>query len=178
MITLSLVSHISPSIKKVQSHPVPTKFPSLSAIESLSVPYITSSSLEGTAGDGTVKKQGRMRRKKEEEEPEGKTHLDKELQLPVIQEMDLTAPPFCHLAKRQKDKEGTCYDGFLSNCETCKKQWGGKAISGQLQQNSNKIKTNKQTNKKTFLSVQSKICVKNKSHFIIRPNVKYVTSTD
>lgn len=30
-------------------------------------------------------------------------HLYKELQLPVVQEMDLTSPPLCHLRKRQKD---------------------------------------------------------------------------
>lgn len=112
----SLVSDIGPSVKKVQSHLALTKFPSLSFTESLSVPYITSAPLGGTErlhrghGKGAGKNDKRKGRRAGR-----KTHLDKELQLPVIQEMDLTAPPFCHLGKKTKRQEGACYDGFLSN---------------------------------------------------------------
>lgn len=44
----------------MQSHTVLTKFPPLSFIESPNEPFITSSSLAGSAGKGTVKKQERM----------------------------------------------------------------------------------------------------------------------
>lgn len=142
----SLVSDIGPSVKKVQSHLALTKFPSLSFTESLSVPYITSTPLGGTErlhrghgkGAGTNdKRKGRRAGRK--------THLDKELQLPVIQEMDLTAPPFCHLGKRQKDKKALCYDGFLSNF---KQSQIGAAATGMK-----KIKIAKMIKKKTNMSV-------------------------
>lgn len=132
MRTHSLVPDTGPSIKKVQSHLALTKFPSLGFTGSLSVPYIMSTSLGGTErphgghGEGA----GKRDRRKGRRAGEKGAHLDKELQLPVIQEMDLTAPPFGHLRERQK---GACYGLlFFSNFMFCVKR-GSKAKSVQLQ---------------------------------------------
>lgn len=117
----SSVSGIGPSIKKVQSHLALTKFPSLSFTESLSVPYITSTPLGGTERlhRGHGKEVGKNDKRKGRRAGR-KTHLDKELQLPVIQEMDLTAPPFCHLGKREKDKKALVMTDFSATFSKAK----------------------------------------------------------
>lgn len=83
------------NIKKVQSHLLLTKFPLVSFIESFGLPDITSPSLRGI--ESLLQ---RVMGKREQEGGGvgvGGPHLYKELQLPVVQEMDLTSPPLCHL---------------------------------------------------------------------------------
>lgn len=66
-----------------------------------SIPLGRKASLLARWEEIRVRKGGR---KKEQEMAEGReTHLYKELQLPVVQEMDLTSPALCHLG-RKKDK--------------------------------------------------------------------------
>lgn len=80
------------NIEKVQSHLLLSKFLFVSFIESLRMPE----RLRGRKVRGG-RKNDRMGGQK-------MTHLYEELQLPVIQEMDLTSPPLCHLWKRQEKK--------------------------------------------------------------------------
>lgn len=102
----------------MQSHLVQTKFLSVSFLESLRVPCITSTSLEGAERLHRGRRGKGLR--KNDKEKEGrragrKTHLDEELQLPVIQEMDLTAPPLCHLKRDKKHKRSFVKTDFSVN---------------------------------------------------------------